>query len=105
MNTAELFGTKKWRAAARHRRDWRTRIGEAMAKKVPKSHRMKEDVLPPGLLARQPNLTHAISLFHWNNFNVCVCLCITVLALNVHCSYEWHLHKLTKKKFKPNKNL
>jgi len=92
---------KKWRAAARHS-DWRTQTGEDMAKKVPKSHGKKEDFLPPGLLARQPNPTHAMSLFHWNNFNVY--LCITVLALNVFCSYKWHLRKLIKNRFKPSKN-
>jgi hypothetical protein len=67
-----------------------------MAEKVLKSHRKKEDFLPPGLLARQPNPTLAISLFHWNNFNVCVYLCITVLALNVYRSYRWHLRELKK---------
>jgi len=93
---------KKWRAAARQRSDWRTQKGEG--KKVTKSHRKKEDFLPPGLLARQPNPTHSMSLFHWNNFNVCVYLCITVLTLNVYCSYKWHLRKLIKNKFKLNKN-
>jgi hypothetical protein len=91
------YKKKKWRAAARHRGDWRTQTGEAMAEKVPKSHRKEEDVLPPGLLARQPNSTLAISLFHWNNFNVCVYLYITVLALNVYRSYKWLLRKLKKK--------
>jgi hypothetical protein len=55
------------------------------------------DFPPPEILARQPKPTRAISLFHWNNFNVY--LCITVLALNVYCSYKWHLRKLIKKTF------